>query len=139
MDMKYDKIIAITKEESSKKIKVAKKAIANMLNEMEKLSVAILAEQTGLSRGFYYKNPEVRAALNQAKHLQESEDYVFKTKSKDNNLSAVQEDFMKIRQQNRELLRQNQALELENSELKKKLKNLQKQLEHKEISLLKSL
>lgn len=139
MDMKYDKMVAVTQEESRKKINAAKKAIADMLDEREKISVASLTERTGLSRGFYYKNQEVRTVLEQAKQLQKAENYVFKAKLIDDNLSTIQEDLTEIKLQNRELLKQNETLELENNELKKKLKKLQKQLEQKEISILKTL
>lgn len=137
--MKYDKMVAITREESSKKINTAKKTIAEMLEERERISVASLVERTGLSRGFFYKNSEVRNVFDQAKHLQGAEGYEFKPILKGKDQADVQSDSMNFKRQNRELAQQNQVLEQENNELKRKLENLQKQLANKEISLLKSL
>lgn len=139
MDMKYDKMVAITKQESIKKVKEAKKALEDMLEGMEKISVTCLAERTGLSKGFFYKNPEVRNALEEAKHFQKAEGYQFKPKLEKGNLSDLQTDLIETRLQNRELTKRNQSLEETNKELKKQLEKLQGRLKHKEVSILKSL
>lgn len=137
--MKYDKMVAIVQEESNKKIKTAKKAITDMLAVREQISVASLVEQTGLSRGFFYKNPEVRNALDEAKHLQEMKGYELRPKLKNKNPSEVPDDLVNTLQQNKELLQKNHALEQENIELRRKVAKLQKQLSNKEISILKNL
>lgn len=137
--MKYDKMVAITQQESNKKIKEAKKALADMLEGMEKISVARLAERTGLSRGFFYKNPEVRNALNQAKHIQEVEGYELKPNIQNEKLLDIQNNLLEINIQNRKLLQMNQALEQANMDLKRELEKLQRQVKHKEVSILKNL
>lgn len=137
--MNYDKMVAITQEESNKKIKVAKKAVEDMLVEMEKISVAKLSERTGLSKGFFYKNPQVREALDQAKYRQNAEGYQFKPRLKNENLSDIRTDLIKARRQNRELMQRNQALEQDNIELKNELDKLRRKLKHKEVSILKKL
>ena len=43
-----------------------RKEIYKMLENGEKVTVTKLIEQTGLSRGFFYKNEEVRALLDRA-------------------------------------------------------------------------
>lgn len=137
--MNYDKMVAVTQEESNKKVKVAKKAVEDMLVEMEKISVARLSERTGLSKGFFYKNPQVREVLDQAKHRQNAEGYQFKPRLKNENLSDIQTDLIEARRQNRELMQRNQALEQDNIELKNELDKLRRKLKHKEVSILKKL
>ncbi|MDO4276633.1 MAG: DUF6262 family protein [Eubacteriales bacterium] len=135
--MNYDKMVSITKEESSKKIKEAKEAITAMLERMEKISVASLVEETGLSPGFFYKNPEVRAELERAKHIQMVEGYELKPKNQ--KLLDAQNELMNYKLENRMLLQKNQKLEAANIELNKKLESLQKKVSHKELSILKNL
>lgn len=40
------------------------------MEEGEKITIPKLIEKTGLSRGFFYKNPEVRAELDKAQEEQ---------------------------------------------------------------------
>ena len=63
---KYDKMIELNREKSDEKIAAAKLAIRKMLEEGDRISVPQLMKMTGLSRGFFYKNPVVRAEINQA-------------------------------------------------------------------------
>lgn len=41
-----------------------------MIEEDDKVTVSKLMQKTGLSRGFFYKNPEVRKAVDHALQLQ---------------------------------------------------------------------
>ena len=45
MIMKYDKMIEITQAESQRKMEIARNAIADMLNNMERVTVAGLVAQ----------------------------------------------------------------------------------------------
>ena len=63
---KYDTMLAVNKKRNKRKIDTAKKEIYKMLENGEKVTVTKLIEQTGLSRGFFYKNEEVRALLDRA-------------------------------------------------------------------------
>lgn len=63
---KYDKMIELNREKSDEKIAVAKLAIRKMLEDGDRISVPQLMKMTGLSRGFFYKNPIVRAEISQA-------------------------------------------------------------------------
>lgn len=63
---KYEKMIACNRKSSAEKIDLAKKTIFEMLDEGEKITIPKLIAKTGLSRGFFYKNPIVRSVLNKA-------------------------------------------------------------------------
>ena len=57
--MNYEKMIAVNRIESEQKIKLATMAIEQLIERGEYPSVTLLVKKTGLSRGFFYKNPEV--------------------------------------------------------------------------------
>lgn len=67
---KYDTMLALNKKRSDEKVDKATKAIYKMLERGEKITVAELIKQTDLSRGFFYKNTEVRAVLDRAMEQQ---------------------------------------------------------------------
>lgn len=138
--MKYDKMVAIVREESDRKIRIAKKAIADMVNKKEKVTVSALVEKTGLSRGFFYKNPSVRIELDYAK-----------CKQKETNLELAEElnnaaqekglgkEVIKIKLLNDELIATNRELEKANNKLRKEVVRLRSQLKRKDVSILKNL
>ena len=53
---KYEKMVALNKKASKQKMELAKGTIWKMLEMGEKITVPKLMAQTGLSRGFFYKN-----------------------------------------------------------------------------------
>lgn len=63
---KYDKMVERNHQQSKEKINRAKAAIWNMLEEGDKVTIPKLIRNTGLSRGFFYKNPEVRREIDKA-------------------------------------------------------------------------
>lgn len=63
---KYEKMVACNRKSSADKIELAKKTIFKMLDEGEKITIPKLIAKTGLSRGFFYKNPIVRSTLDKA-------------------------------------------------------------------------
>ena len=67
---KYDRMLALNKKASEEKIERAKRAIFRMVDEGEKVSIPKLMEKTGLSRGFFYKNPAVRKEIDRAMERQ---------------------------------------------------------------------
>ena len=67
---KYEKMIALNRQISDQKIKLAKETIWRMLDEGEKITIPKLMAKTGLSRGFFYKNPAVRQELDRAQEQQ---------------------------------------------------------------------
>ena len=72
---KYDKMIEENQRKSKEKIELALQAIQDMLANKERISVPKLMKKTGLSRGFFYKNPTVRDTLNQADSNEETDGY----------------------------------------------------------------
>ena len=67
---KYDKMVALNKKTSEEKIERARRTIIEMVEDGEKVNIPRLMERTGLSRGFFYKNPIVRRELDRALELQ---------------------------------------------------------------------
>ena len=123
--MKYDKIVAINKEKSKEKTEIAINEIEKMYQRKERISVTALAKNTGLAKSFFYRNPEVRKALDEAL-LQQGECYNPKkvifdralVETKNNLKTAV----MRLKKQVAEL-------EKEKSRLEKKVEELTRELE----------
>lgn len=141
--MKYDKMIEITQAESQRKMDIAKKTIASMLDNMERITVAELVKRTGLSRGFFYKNQTVRHTLDDAIHKQES---ILKDqrpgmldRELEDKMVELRLDLIKTKSKNEELIIQVQELTKINEQLRHEIERLQKQLGRKEVSLLKRL
>lgn len=125
---KYDKMIALNKKASEEKMDKAKKAIWKMLDDGERVTVPKLIAKTGLSRGFFYKNPMVRKEIDRAMQQQAGMvdpkryigDMVLKSRIE------------LLEQQVRELQR-------EKEKLRKEKKKLEKALDKKEINFIKNL
>lgn len=141
--MKYDKMIEITQAESQRKMEIAKKVIYGMLESMERITVAELVKRTGLSRGFFYKNPMVRSELNDAIRKQEiifkNRNPVIMSKDLENQLIDLRLELLRAKTKNEELETQNAELFEHNKQLSKEIETLKKQLGRKEVSLLKKL
>lgn len=67
---KYDKMLELNKRKSEEKVERAVLTIRTMVLEREKVSVPALMQKTGLSRGFFYKNPIVRGEIDAAMEQQ---------------------------------------------------------------------
>ena len=63
---KFDKMVECNRRISIEKIDLARKTILDMVEEGERVTVQRLMAQTGLSRGFFYKNPTVRKLVDEA-------------------------------------------------------------------------
>ena len=121
---KYDKMIEENQRKSKEKIELALQAIQDMLANKERISVPKLMKKTGLSRGFFYKNPTVRDTLNQAVEQQ----------------AGMIDPSRKILNMAKELLNQKvAALSRENKELKRKNEKLQKALRKQDLNFIKNL
>ena len=57
---KYDTMVTVNRQRSEEKIARARKAIRDLQMEQERITVPKLMKMTGLSRGFFYKNPIIR-------------------------------------------------------------------------------
>ena len=140
--MKYDKMIAVNKAESEKKVEKAIQAIEDMRSRGVQVSVTELTRCTGLSRGFFYKNMLVRQKLDevtkQISPIREGQtarnQFV-----RDSKLQAIREDFGKSEAENQRLKLENAKLAQRCTDLQKEVDALKKRLDRKEIALLKKI
>ena len=142
MIMKYDKMIEITQAESQRKMEIARNAIADMLNNMERVTVAGLVRKTGLSRGFFYKNEQVRQKLEEAIKQPRRIDVQQPSEERnaaDYNFQELKKDFNSCQSENQRLKAENEQLLQKCSILQKEVDTLKKRLDRKEIALLKKL
>lgn len=125
---KYDKMVALNKQVSDEKIERARREICRMLSEGEKVTIPKLMEKTGLSRGFFYKNPIIREEISRALERQ-------------GGMADPRRNILNMAMNSEiELLRQKKnVLEGENERLKKENELLKKSLAKKNISMLKGL
>ena len=124
---KYDKMLELNKRKSEEKVERATLAIRTMVLEKEKVSVPALMQKTGLSRGFFYKNPIVRSEIDAAMEQQAG------MVDPRRNISQAMETEMDLLQQ------QIQNLKSENENLKKENQKLKKALSKRELNLIKQL
>ena len=108
MDMKYDKMVAITQEESKRKMQMARNAISEMLESMERITVAELVRKTGLSRGFFYKNPDIRAEMDDAIRRQiiafKNQKHIVMPRETEDIMLDLRIEILRVREQNEKLL-----------------------------------
>lgn len=125
---KYDKMIEENQRKSKEKICLAQQTIHDMMANKERITVPKLMKKTGLSRGFFYKNPTIRDLMNQA--IEEQAGMI----------DPRREILNMAMEKQIELLNQKiAALTRENSELKKKNEKLQKALKKQDLSFIKNL
>ena len=125
---KYDKMIEENQRKSKEKICLAQQTIHDMVTNKERITVPKLMKKTGLSRGFFYKNPTVRDLMNQAVEEQAGM------------IDPRREILNMAMEKQIELLNQKiEALTRENSELKKKNEKLQKALKKQDLNFIKNL
>lgn len=125
---KYDKMLEENQRKSKEKICLAQQTIHDMVENKERITVPKLMKKTGLSRGFFYKNPTIRDLMNQA--IEEQAGMI----------DPRREILNMAMEKQIELLNQKiAALTRENSELKKKNEKLQKALKKQDLSFIKNL
>ena len=142
MARKYDKMIAVNKAESEQKIKRAMQAIEDMSARGFKISVTELARWTGLSRGFFYKNMQVRQKLEEAANRPPVAEVWQPPQEKEVDGSKLQElrkDFRRSELENQRLKLENEQLVQKCKALEKEVDTLKKRMGRKEIALLKKL
>ena len=125
---KYDKMIEENQRKSKEKICLAQQTIHDMVANKERITVPKLMKKTGLSRGFFYKNPTVRDLMNQA--VEEQAGMIDPRREILNMAMEKQIDLL-----NQKIA----ALTRENSELKKKNEKLQKALKKQDLNFIKNL
>ena len=125
---KYDKMIEENQRKSKEKICLAQQTIHDMVANKERITVPKLMKKTGLSRGFFYKNPTIRDLMNQA--IEEQAGMI----------DPRREILNMAMEKQIELLNQKvAALTRENGELKKKNEKLQKALKKQYLNFIKNL
>lgn len=125
---KYDKMIETNRERSGEKITSAKTAIRKLLEDGDRISIPKLMKMTGLSRGFFYKNPTIRSEIDRAIEQQAGTVDPRRSildKAMDGRIELLQQQLMKLKQ--------------ENEALKKENEKLQKALNKKSLNILKNL
>ena len=140
--MKYDKMIAVNKAESEKKVEKAIQAIEDMRARGVQVSVTELTRCTGLSRGFFYKNILVRQKLDEATKQFSStrEGQTARNQFvRDNKLQTIREDSGKSEAENQRLKLENAQLAQRCTDLQKEVDALKKRLDRKELALLKKI
>ena len=110
---KYDKMLEVNHKQSVEKIQRAKLKIQEMIEEEDKVTVPKLMQKTGLSRGFFYKNPEVRKAVDRALQLQAG--MVDKRRkildmAMDNRILQLEQQVAKLKRENETLRKENEAM-----------------------------
>lgn len=125
---KYDKMIALNKKASDEKIELARKTIFELMDEKEKVTVSKLMGKSGLSRGFFYKNPDVRKLVD---HVMEQQAGMSHPKK------AILD--MAMNNEIAVLHKQLRTLQSEKDELQKENERLKKALERKNRELIRNL
>ena len=140
--MKYDKMIAVNKAESEQKIKRAMQAIEDMSARGFQISVTELARWTGLSRGFFYKNMQVRQKLEEVVNRPRVAEAWQPSQEKEvdgSKLKMLNEDLRRSEMENQRLKLENEQLVQKCDAPQKEVDALKKRMGRKEIALLKKL
>ena len=127
--MKYDKIVAISQEKSKVKAEIAKQEIQNMLDRKEKVTMAALIRKTGFSKTLFYRNIEVRTALDKAYREQGAcynPKQIIVDKVMEEKLNTLKIAVTKLKKENIKLTLQNEELLKEIERLKLQLKKKKK-------------
>ncbi len=125
---KYDTMITVNRQRSEEKIAQAIKAIRELQMEQERIIVPKLMKMTGLSRGFFYKNPIVRKEMDTA--IQNQAGLIDPRRAI---IDRAMEGCLELLEQ------QVRELQRENEELKKRNAKLQKALDRKDLNFIKNL
>ena len=125
---KYDKMIEENRKKSEEKVRAAVIAIHEMVADQEKVTIPKLMKETGLSRGFFYKNSVVRREVDKALEQQVG---MIEPRRQIIDQAMVKEV---------ELLQQQiRKLKAENETLKKENLKFRKALNRKELNIVKNL
>ena len=125
---KYDRMIEENRKKSKEKIDIAKRAIYELLEEKERITVPKLMRITGLSRGFFYKNEIIRQEMDKAVEQQAG-------------MIDPRREILNMAMERQIAMLQQQIIGLkkENADLKKENEKLRKALNKKALNALKNL
>lgn len=84
-----------------------------MIEDEDKVTIPKLIQKTGLSRGFFYKNPEVREEVDQA--LQQQAGMVDRRKkildmAMDSRILQLEQTVAKLQKEKKQLQKENEAM-----------------------------
>ncbi len=114
---KYEKMVEINRERSDEKIAAARLAIRKQIEDGERISIPQLMKMTGLSRGFFYKNPIVRSEIDKA--IEQQAGTIDPRRSILD--KAMDDRIVLLKQEVAMLKRENELLKMENQKLQKAL------------------
>lgn len=120
---KYDKMVEINRERSDEKITAARLAIRKLMENGERICIPQLIKMTGLSRGFFYKNPIIRAEIDQAVEqvgMVNPRKYIL-DKAMDDRIGLLMQELAMLKRENETLKQENEKLK---KALTKKSKNI---------------
>lgn len=123
--VKYDKMNEANRQESEKKMQLAIAEIRRTASEGNAISVSDLSRNTGLSKGFFYKNEQVRNILNKEKEKQDQGILAqikreVRDKSLEKQVELYQREIKKLMDENENLKKENQKLVRTLNKLQKK-------------------
>lgn len=119
---KYDKMNEKNRQESRRKIERAVEEIRRVFSEGRSLSVSELSQNTGLYKGFFYKNEEVKSVLDEER---EKTDQGKLAQIKREVREKSMEKWVEIYQSEiKKLLEENERLKKENIMLTRKVEKL---------------
>lgn len=125
---KYDRMVEMNQERSEAKVSAAAEAIKKLMEDCEKITVSKLMKMTGLSKGFFYKNPIIRSQISEALDRQAG-----MVDPRRGILDMAMNNRIELfQQQIAELKRENEMLQAENQKLQKAMKK-------KSLSVIKNL
>lgn len=127
---KYDKMNEVNRQESQRKTEMALQEIKSALAEGKNVSVSELSRKTELSKGFFYKNEQVRTALEAARQKKEGEQQL--------KIRKEIEEYS-LEKQNELYKRELKMLKEENEELKKENQKLAKALDKARLAYIEVL
>lgn len=119
---KYDKMNGANRQESRRKIDLAVEEIRRAASEGKALSVSELSQNTGLSRGFFYKNEEVKSVLEEEREkIDQGKVAQIKREVREKSMEKQVEIYQN---EIKKLLVENERLKRENIMLTRKLERL---------------
>lgn len=112
---KHDKMNEVNRQESQRKIEMALQEIKSAADKGKSVSVSELSKKIGLSRGFFYKNEQVRTALDAVRQGKEDEQLIkirreIQEYSLEKQNELYKKELEKLKKENEELKKENQKL-----------------------------
>lgn len=119
---KYDKMNEANRQESRRKIELAVEEIRRAASAGKDLSVSEFSQNTGLSRGFFYKNEEIKSVLEEERgKIDQGKLAQIKREVRE---KSMEKQVVIYQNEIKKLLEENERLKKENIMLTRKLERL---------------